>query len=41
MKTQFQYNYVDINKILVSYKVSFGKKDLNIFLVTKMVKKLD
>ena len=31
---------VDIKKILVSNKVSLGKKVLNILLVTKMVKKL-
>ena len=31
----------DINKIVVSNKVFFGKKDLNISLVIKMIKKLD
>ena len=32
---------IDINKIVVSNKIYFGKKDLNISLATKMLKKLD
>ena len=32
--------HVDINKIVVSNKVPLGKKDLNILLVTKMLKKI-
>ena len=32
---------IDINKIVVSNKVSFGKKDLNISLATKMLKKIN
>ena len=32
---------VDIDKILVSNKVPFDKKDLNILLVAKMLKKLN
>ena len=32
---------IDINKIVVSNKVSFGKKGFNISLTTKMLKKLD
>ena len=32
---------IDINKIVVSNKVYFGKKDLNISLAAKMLKKLD
>ena len=31
---------VDTNKIIVSNKVSFGKKGLNILLVTKIMKNL-
>ena len=31
---------IDINKIVVSSKVSFGKKDLNISLAARMLKKL-
>ena len=33
--------HVDINKIVVSNKVPLGKKDLNILLVTKMLKKIN
>ena len=32
---------IDINKIVLSNRVSFGKKDLNISLATKMIKKFD
>ena len=32
---------IDINKIVMSNEVSFGKKDLNILLATKMLKKID
>ena len=32
---------IDINKTVVSNKVSFDKKDLNIVLATKIIKKLD
>ena len=32
---------IGINKIVVSNKVTFGKRDLNISLATKMIEKLD
>ena len=32
---------IDIRKILISKKVSFGKKGFKILLVTKKIKKLD
>ena len=32
---------IGINKIVVSNKVAFGKRDLNISLATKMIEKLD
>ena len=32
---------VDINKIVVSNKLSFGQQDLKYFIVTKMLKKLN
>ena len=38
----FLIKNININKIVVSNNVSFGKKkDLNILLATKMLKKLD
>ena len=40
-KRPISIKIIDINKIVVSNKVSFGKKDLNISLGTKMLKKLD
>ena len=38
IKNIFQYK-IDINKIVVSNKVSFGKEGLNILLATKLLKK--
>ena len=32
---------VDINKVVVSNKLSFGKNDLNTLLAKKIIKKLD
>ena len=32
---------VDINKVIVSNKLSFGKNDLNTLLAKKIIKKLD
>ena len=40
-KRPISIKIIDINEIVVSNKVSFGKKDLNISLGTKMLKKLD
>ena len=38
-KVHFSIKHIDINKIVVPKKVSFGKKkDLNISLATKMLK---
>ena len=40
-QTPFSIENKDINKIVVSNKVSFCKKDLNFFFEKKMLKKLD
>ena len=43
-KQKFHYismKNIDINKMVVPNKVSLGKKDLNISLAIKMLKKLD
>ena len=32
---------IDINKLIASNKVSFGKKNVNIFMVVMMPRKLD
>ena len=40
-KEPISIKIIDINKITVSNKISFGKKDLNILLATRMLKKLD
>ena len=40
-KSSISINSIDINKIEVSNKLFFGKKDFNIPLVTKILKKLD
>ena len=40
-KTPISINDIDINKIVISNKFPFGKKDFNISLVTKTLKKLD
>ena len=40
-KSPISINNTDINKIVVSDKVSLEKKGSKILLVTKMVKKLD
>ena len=40
-KTPISINDIDINKIVISNKFPFGKKDFNISLVTNTLKKLD
>ena len=40
-KSSISINSIDINEIEVSNKLLFGKKDFNIPLVTKILKKLD
>ena len=40
-KEHISIRIIDIDKTVVSSKVSFGKKDLNILLATKMLKKID
>ena len=40
-KTPTSINDIDINKIVISNKFPFGKKDFNISLVTNTLKKLD
>ena len=40
-KTPISINDIDINKIVIPNKFPFGKKDFNISLVTKTLKKLD
>ena len=40
-KSSISINSIDINKIEVSNKLLFGKKDFNIPLVAKILKKLD
>ena len=39
-KSSFLIANIDINKIVVSSKVSFGKRVLNILLAMKMLKKI-
>ena len=34
-------NNININKIVIFSKVPFGKKILNIFLITKLLEKFD
>ena len=40
-KSLFLINNIDINKIVVSIKASFGKKDFKCFIGYEDVKKLD
>ena len=40
-KSLILLNDIDINKIVVSNKIPFGKEDFNISLVTKILRKLN